>query len=438
MDDEPPRTRLEQVMSHRHMTVKDMISRVVSITGQEMSERQGYRWMVGEVRSLPYAHARAALEEIFGESVERLFGPAHGSGLVQQSPIVHAGSFPSYPERHEWRRKVIALSAMRARDFLRRTEVPNVGPETINQLADDIRALTVRYQQEPLETLLADMSHAQEQAFFLLEGRQKPAQTRELYLLAGVSSGLMARASHDTGSADDAMVHARAAFSAADNAGHDGLKAWVKGLQSLIAYWARRYNESIKYAREGFEFTHASRNTAAVWLAAGEARSLAALGRFEEAQVAVDRATEARYRVRRDDLDELGGFCTFTRPRQLYYAAEALAWAGSEKADQAEHIALEAIDAYERAPAADRAFGDEAGTRCALAIARIGRGEYEGANTAMAEVLELPPPQRTHGIIAAVEYVEEVLDNVSVDTKSIRELGDSMRAFSSQPLALPK
>jgi hypothetical protein len=33
MDDELPRTRLEQVMSHRHMTVKDMVNRVISITG---------------------------------------------------------------------------------------------------------------------------------------------------------------------------------------------------------------------------------------------------------------------------------------------------------------------------------------------------------------------------------------------------------------------
>jgi tetratricopeptide (TPR) repeat protein len=438
MDGELPRTRLEQLMRHRHMTVPTLKDQVAAITRQEMSERQCYRWMVGEVRSLPYAHSRAALEEIFGETVDRLFGPAHGSGRVQQAPIVQASEISVCHEQLDWQRKVIALSSMRARDFLSRTEVPNVGPETINQLSDDVRALTIRYQQEPLEVILSDMSRVQEQAFVLLEGRQKPAQTRELYLLAGVASGLMARASHDTGSPEDAMVHARAAFSAADNAGHDGLKAWVKGLQSLIAYWARRYNDSIKYAQEGSEFTNAIHNTAAVWLASGEARSLAALGRYDEAQFAVNRARDARDKVCRDDLDDLGGLCTFTLPRQLYYAAEALAWAGQEKAEQAERVALEAVDAYSQASAADRAFGDEAGTRCALAIARINRSEFEGAGAAMSDVLELPPSQRTHGIVTAVQDVYRILGGVVAETRSVRELGDSMRAFSSQPLSLPE
>jgi tetratricopeptide (TPR) repeat protein len=418
------------------MTLRDLRDRYEAITRTEMSERQAYRWVNGEVKGQPYAHSQAALEEMFGEPAVRLLGPPHGSGLVVQARPLEPDFGSLNHERSDWQRQVIAASALRARDFLSRMEVPNVGSETLDQLTDDVRRLTVDYQQQPLETLLADMSETQRKVFELLEGRQRPMQTRDLYLLAGVASGLMARASHDTGASDEAMTHARVAFSSADNAGHDGLKAWAKGLQSLIAYWAGRYPDSVKYAEQGAEFAYRSQNTSSVWIASGEARSLAALGRYEDAQRAVDRASDARDRVHRDDLDELGGFCTFSRPRQLYYAAEALSWAGSEAAERTEQFAVEAIDAYEVADAGDRAFGDEAGARCALAIARINRNEFEGAADAMDDVLTLPVAQRTHGVVVAVQHVERHLTQVTAESRVVNELGDSMRTFASQRLAL--
>ncbi|MGH3622993.1 MAG: hypothetical protein ACRDQ5_14560 [Sciscionella sp.] len=201
----------------------------------------------------------------------------------------------------------------------------------------------------------------------------------------------MAKASHDLGAPHDAMTQARAAYACADNAGHDGLRAWIRGLQALITYWSGRLHDSVRYTEQGAEAAARSRGTAAVWLAASQARSLAALGRISEAHAAIERATDAREHVRADELDEFGGLCTFNRPRQLYYAADALAWGGYDAAERTERLALDALDAYEQAAASDRAFGDEAGTRCALAIARIERGELDGAAHAMAPVLELPP-----------------------------------------------
>ncbi|MGH4014892.1 MAG: hypothetical protein ACRDSL_13430 [Pseudonocardiaceae bacterium] len=60
--------------------------------------------------------------------------------------------------------------------------------------------------------------------FGLLEGRQRPEQTRDLYLIAGITCGLMAKASHDLGAAHDAMTQARTGYACADNAGHNGLR----------------------------------------------------------------------------------------------------------------------------------------------------------------------------------------------------------------------
>lgn len=435
-DQSPPRTRLEQILRQRHLTLEEFRRRYERASGAELSERQAYRWVAGDLRRLPYPHAQAALERLFGEPAARLLGTPYGTGAVIPVRRYDRDAPDRGSARTDWQGQVITMSADRARDFLTRAEASNVGAETIDQLADDVRRLVVAYQQQPLERLLGDMVDTQDRAFNLLEGRQKPSQTRDLYLLAGVAAGLMAKVSHDLGAPHDAMTQARAAYTCADNAGHDGLRAWTRGLQALIAYWSGRLIDSVRYAEQGAEAAATAGGSSAVWLASGQARSLAALGRIEEAHAAVDRATEARNQVQPDELDELGGLCTFTRPRQLYYAADALAWADSE-ADHTERLALEALDAYAVAPAQDRAFGDEAGTRCALALARVQRGQIDGAAEAIAPVLDLPPAQRIHGIVTSVDHVNTALRQIEQPGRSATDLLDAIQAFSSERLALP-
>ena len=394
--------------------------------------------VAGELRGLPYPQAQAALELLFGEPVARLFGPPYGTGAFCPTRR-RAGAAPERGSaRTDWEGQVIAMSADRARDFLTRIEASNVGAETLDQLVDDVRRLVVAYQQQPLPTLLGDLVDTQDRAFGLLEGRQRPAQTRDLYLIAGIACGLMAKASHDLGALHDAMTQARAGYACADNAGHDGLRAWIRGLQALITYWSGRLEDSVRYAQLGAEAAARSRGTASVWLASSEARSLAALSRIEDAHAALDRATEARERVEPDELDSLGGLCTFSRPRQLYYAADALAWGGETEANHTERLALEALDAYSGASEEDRAFGDEAGACSALTVARVLLGEIDGATEALTPVLELPPPKRIHGIVTSVEHVRTALGAVENPGRDVTELADAIEAFTSERLVIPR
>lgn len=428
----PPRTRLEQILRQRHLTLEEFRRRYERASDTELSTRQAYRWVAGDLQRLPYPHAQGTLERLFGEPAARLFGAPYGTGAIP----VRRSAPDRGSARTDWQGQVLAMSADRARDFLSRAEASNVGAETIDQLTDDVRRLALAYQQQPLERLLGDMADTQDRAFTLLEGRQKPSQTRDLYLLAGVAAGLMAKASHDLGAPHDAMTQARAAYTCADNAGHDGLRAWTRGLQSLIAYWSDRLTDSVRYAEQGAEAATRSRGTSTVWLASSQARALAALGRVEDAQAAVDRATEARDQVQPDELDELGGLCTFNRPRQLYYAADALAWVDSETA-QTERLAVEALDAYAVAEAQDRAFGDEAGARCALARARIRSGVLDGAVEAMAPVLDLPPAQRIHGVVVSVNHVDTALREINQPNRTSSDLVEALHTFSSHRLTLP-
>ncbi|MGH3568349.1 MAG: hypothetical protein ACRDRH_20435 [Pseudonocardia sp.] len=82
----------------------------------------------------------------------------------------------------------------------------NVGAETLDQLFDDLRRLIVIYNQQPLPTLLGDLVDTQDRTFVLLEGHQRPDQARDLYLVAGITCGLMAMASRDLGATHDAMT----------------------------------------------------------------------------------------------------------------------------------------------------------------------------------------------------------------------------------------
>lgn len=438
IEQEAPRTRLGQLLRQRHVTLEEFRKRYRRAAGTDLSQRQAYRWVAGEVRGLPYPHAQAALERLFGEPVARLFGPPYGTGAVL--PIRRRdGAVPERGNaRTDWEGQVIVMSADRARDFLTRIEASNVGAETLDQLIDDVRRLVTAYQQQALPTLLGDLVDTQDRAFGLLEGRQRPAQTQDLYLIAGISCGLMAKASHDLGAPHDAMTQARAGYACADNAGHDGLRAWIRGVQALITYWSGRLEDSVRYAQLGAEAATRSRGTASVWLASSEARSLAALNRFEDAHAALDRATETRERLQPDELDTLGGLCTFSRPRQLYYAADALAWGGEAEANHTERLALEALDTYSGAPDQDRAFGDEAGARSALAVARVLLREIDGAAEALAPVLELPPPQRIHGIVTSVEHVRTALGAMTDPGRDAIELAGAIEGFTSERLALQR
>jgi hypothetical protein len=77
----------------------------------------------------------------------------------------------------------------------------------------------------------------------------------------------MARSTPGLGAAHDAMTQARTGYACAGNAGHDGLRAWTRGLQALITYRSGRLADSVRYAQSGAEASARSHGTARVWLA---------------------------------------------------------------------------------------------------------------------------------------------------------------------------
>lgn len=417
-----------------------------------LSLRTLRRWMLGDVRTKPRPAQRRVARTYWGHSMDELLAAAppgsptvhfervSGTGTPAVAMTAPLEAFdvdvdpPAVPEDSQnTLERQVAMSTRRALRFTSFAESRNAGPEAVAQLGAEVGGLAADYIREPLANIMGDMVQAQDAVFSLLEGRQRAADRVELYMLAGVVSGLLAKASHDLGRSHDAMTQARTMYVCADNADHTGLRVWSRGLQSLIAYWAGRPQEAARYAQAGSFILEGARGTVSAWLPALEARALAQVGDAAGARDAVHRAMAKREAVVNDELDGIGGLLTFPLAKQHYYAAGALVMledGDEEGAAEAET----ALRLYEGADPLERSFSDIAGARAELALARVHAGEVEGAREALAPVLELDPSLRIGGIVTSAERVHRALAALPyVDAVLATALRDEIEAFCQVP-----
>lgn len=391
-----------------------------------LSVRTLRRWITGDVRTAPRPSQRRVARLFWGHPMNELLAPASvelslasppgepavaspsdGAGLKPDptAPLISIDELTGSTNTLE---RQVAMATRRAARFTTFAEIDSVGPAAIAQLQDDVVHLANAYIHEPLSMIMGDLVEAQETVFRLLEGKQKPALSRDLYLLAGVVSGLIAKASQDLGRFHEAMTHARTLYVCADNADHQGLRAWARGLQSLTAYWAGRPQEAVRYAQSGTEYAANVTGSVSAWLPALEARAWALMNMPGEASNALGRAADQRVAHQPDDLDAIGGLLAFPQAKQSYYAAGTYVYLDGEQA-RAQAEALSAIDMYEHGRPEDRSFSDEAGARAELALARVNAGQVDGAHEALAPVLALRPERRIGGIITSAARVHQAL-----------------------------
>ncbi|WP_236700748.1 helix-turn-helix domain-containing protein [Allosalinactinospora lopnorensis] len=115
-------------------------------------------------------------------------GPVKAShsltGRITQPPTDE----PSSSERQ------VEMAARRALRFGSLVEGSNTGPETIQALYEETARISSVYPRVPLGDVLSDLIEAQDVAFRQLEGRQRPSQSKDLYVLAGILSIMLAKA----------------------------------------------------------------------------------------------------------------------------------------------------------------------------------------------------------------------------------------------------
>jgi hypothetical protein len=168
-----------------------------------------------------------------------------------------------------------------------------------------------------------------------------------------------------------------------------------------------------------------------VWLPASEACGWAVIGNGDQACEAIERAEQAWDNVGGDELDEMGGVAKFSKPRQLHFAADALVWLPDESS-AAEDYARQAVEAYSDSTDPDWSFDGAAGSRAVLAVARLRRGEIDGAADVLTPVLDLPVEQRINGVVQSVNRVHRTLMHMSTSI-AVRDLRERIESYTRTP-----
>lgn len=332
---------------------------------------------------------------------------------------------------------VAELTAAAAREslaFASWADSSNVSASALDHLSSELCRIAINYVHAPMLPLFRDLTALRGYAFELLQnGRQYPTQARMLFFLAGTSCVLLAHASQNLGDSASAMAQVRAALTCAEQADHNGLRAWTHGTAALIAEWTHQHRRAVEFAQRGQSFAVTADSR--VRLAGLEARAAARAGDRRLALDALDRAARAREGCAPDDeLVEFGGLLTFPVVKQHYYAGSTYALLG--EAERAQENALLAIGMYETGPVEQRSYGDEALARVDLTTARLALEDLDGAREALRPVLVLPPERRIEQLAVGVGRVRSALALPRYARASIaREIAQDVDQYQAESLA---
>ncbi len=379
-------------------------------------------------RSVPVTTARLVQSVLSGRAAASLaiadndtLMSAPGSTALRQRRrdelLDHYTGSP--PEQEEM---IMAAAAGQSAEFGEWAEATNVGPTALEQFEHDIRSIARTYLSSPPLPVVLTALRVRNRAFALLEGRQYPNQARQLYLIAGRICGLLAWMSSDLGRHMEAETQARTGWLCAELADHEGLRAWIRGTQSKLAYWDGRIRESAQLAEHGLQFR--SPDTAPVLLASLAARAWARLGKADDAHSALANVAEKREHA---GEDEVGGLYGFSLAQQCYLAGTTHLYL--QEPEDALRQAEQAVSLYEAGAPGERFYGAETLALIDAATAHLQGGELAGATEKLAPVLALPSQQRLATFTQRLGDMREALrrSRYADSTEAIqlqRQIGD--------------
>lgn len=307
-----------------------------------------------------------------------------------------------------------------------------VDHDVLDQLNSDVRQLAVDYLVKPPLALFRPLSRLRLDVFDMLDARQRPNVLPPLYSVAGRLCALLAHASADLGHGYAAETHTRTAWLCADLADDDGLRAYVRWVQSNVAFWDGDYRQAAELAHSGQR--HATKGTNLLRLASQEARAWAACGETAAVERALAATTNARDQGTADDQ---AGVFRFDPGKAAYYTSEVrLALGGRRNAERAAEAARESLRLFAEAPESQRSPEFVAAARLDLANAHLALNDLDGAAEQIRTVMGLPVESRTQPIVGRVTSAGQTLleDRFtrSAQSAQLREEIAMFRAYPAQ------
>jgi len=329
----------------------------------------------------------------------------------------------------------VTEDAREASRFARRAGASIMSRSALDQVRLEVRSFAADYISQPLASLFADIRELRTEVVGLVETSRFPDQMRDLYLEACRLGGLQAHVCLDLGHYGAAQTHAQTAFLCAEMAGHNGMRAWVRGFQSLAAYWDGDLGEAVRFAQDGAQYGAAG--SIAARLASLEARACAARGDKPGALAALARAEQARNLVGDDDGDV--GVFTFPAAKQAVYAGTTLlAFGDRDTAARAARESSQALALYGAAPPAQRSSGDMLAARLDLGCAHLMQNDLDGLTDQLRVVLTVPEVKRTASIVKRAAGIAASLKAPPFSgSAQSRQIRAEIASFCAPPPALP-
>jgi transcriptional regulator with XRE-family HTH domain len=337
-------------------------------------------------------------------------------------------------------RSMVRSSAQDARRINTWMETTSTGSHVIQMYRDCLMASSVDFLHRPAAEVFNDLDELRRELFSDIGAhRYHPRYDREFLALVGMTSVVLAHASHLLGHPNEGMTQARLALQCADEAGHVELGAWACGTQALIAEGRGNLQEAIGHIRNARQQLDRSRTpgSAAVRLASYEARIAARQSAdtdiVQDALIAAEQAQEAlRGKTDVADLDDIGGILEFPAAKAAMYAGQVYTLIGRPKL--AEQHAQMAIDNYLSGAPEQRSYGDIALARIDIAAARLTSRDLDGVRDALVPVFTLPAALRTEHLRPPLTALATTLTSEPCRTAvGVTELREKITAFTVAP-----
>ncbi|MEV2279201.1 hypothetical protein AB0I72_26850 [Nocardiopsis sp. NPDC049922] len=304
----------------------------------------------------------------------------------------------------------------------------------IDDLSDQLRHLAVCYVHAPLPPLLPRLVALRDTAIGHYQAGVRPRHAQQLLVILGATTTLLAHGAQNIGDRRAATAHLVAARRYADHADHTPLRAWITGSAALIAEWTGQASTAAELAARSFH--HAPHGHTAVRAAAIEARAAARVGDHARALLALDRLQHAADRPPADDDlgVHLGGLFAFPDAKRAYYIGGTYRLLG--RADQCLDHTSTALELYRTGPETERSYGDQALATVDAICAHLGRGELDGAQPLLQDLLGLPEELRIQQLAPALAPITQALARPRVRaTPLVSDMAAQLEAFA--PACVP-
>jgi hypothetical protein len=330
-------------------------------------------------------------------------------------------------------REEVIMAAEESAQFRRWSAATNIDDDVLDQMTADVTELARREQIDPPATVFASLVSARDDVFTLITGRQQPRHTTDLYKIAGQLCGMLSLVTFDLGHPHAATTHARTALHCDEMSGYTPLRAFVRYVQSNVAYWDGRYDEAAQLVEAALP--DATSGTAMLRLASQQARIHAARRQPREVSQALALAATAPTE-RTPDEPGMFGFDTWSA---AYYASEAHSALRHDAGDldaavNWAHTALDEVTAESRPKALYIATA-----RFVLVSAHLARGDLDAVSEHLIPVLRSTHTEyRTATIINRAHTLHTLLgQRTDLASSTLATLTDDLAEFVTHPASTP-